>query len=159
MHHHNSTIIWVAGYDTYTVQYVQPFQHPRVIAHEAAKSLRLGEQDTMPSSIPDLVRTWFTRLDVRVVSVELQYSQSLGPYLLVLVDAPAREALKAWMEVAPAARSILGLPVFVVWTGENNLEPEELGTQLGKILARMGVHLATEEVFDATQLLREEWSG
>ena len=110
-------------------------------------------------SIREIVKSLLQLWDIRVVRVEPQWSRSIGPYLLVEVDAPASLALKAWLELAPAARSLLGAPVFILWCGKTDLEPSEVGAMLGKILARMRVYLATVDVFDAVELLREEWNG
>lgn len=40
---------------------------------------------------------------------------------------------------------IYGVPVFIDWTGNTDVKPEEMGTYLGVILAEMNVFPATRE--------------
>ena len=49
------------------------------------------------------------------------------------------------------------IPIFIEWTGKTDVSPEDLGEVIGKVLAKMGVFSATEEIFDAVKILREEW--
>ena len=49
-------------------------------------------------------------------------------------------------------------PVFVRWTGKNDVSPEELGMYIGTILAKMGISIATKNRIDVVELIREEWS-
>ena len=43
-----------------------------------------------------------------------------------------------------------------MWTGKNDVKPEEMGRYIGKALAKMGVFLSTLEPIDSVRLLRED---
>ena len=92
------------------------------------------------------------------IRVEMRHSAYIGTYVIAVIDGDARLALRLWLSIAERAHA-LGVPVFVKWTGETDVSPEELGEYVGRALARMGVFLSTEEPIDAVELVREVWSG
>ena len=61
-------------------------------------------------------------------------NQDWGSVLAVTLDAPASEALKAWLELQ---RALPGVPVVVRWAGPTDVSEEELAGQLAEI-ARAG---------------------
>ena len=93
-------------------------------------------------------------LGVPAVSIETRQHPHLGAYIVITVDADARQAFEYWLGILERLGEV-ETPVFVMWTGEVNLEPEEMGRLLAKTLARMNVFLATVEPIDAVELLRE----
>lgn len=90
-----------------------------------------------------------------VLEARLLHDESIGTYLQVTLSCGAREALELWERAAGAAR-LLGVPVLIYWTGPTDPPPSELGARLGRILAKMGVFLATKEPIDTLQALKEE---
>lgn len=96
-------------------------------------------------------------LGAPAVSAEAREGRWIGPYVVVLLDCDARCAVEYWLRVAPVARREVGVPVFVLWTGEADLPPEELGRYAGEAMAAMGVFPALEEPGDVRRELEEGW--
>jgi len=94
----------------------------------------------------------------KVSSITFSEDPHLGPYLLVEVEASASEALDLWERLVEQLHPWLRAPVFVVWNGEADVEPAELGRRIGELLARMRVPLfALREPVDVVEELRGEW--
>jgi pimeloyl-ACP methyl ester carboxylesterase len=94
----------------------------------------------------------------RVRGVTFSKDPRLGPYILVEVEAGASEALELWERLVEELYPRLRAPVFVVWTGELDVSPAELGRRLGRLLARMRVSLLTlSHPVDAVEELEREW--
>jgi len=94
----------------------------------------------------------------KVSNVTFSEDPHLGPYLLVEVEGSASEALELWEELVEKLYPQLKAPIFVVWSGDANVEPAELGRRVGALLARMRVSLFTlREPVDVVKELREEW--
>jgi len=102
-----------------------------------------------------LVLDLLRELGAPVLRVGVRGGEGSG-YVLVTLDCGARQAMEYWLELAGRAGR-LGVPVFVEWTGSNDLEPEEHGAYVGKALARMGVFLRTREPIDVVAALNEAW--
>jgi hypothetical protein len=85
---------------------------------------------------------------VRVNKVSNKY------FVVATVNASASTVLEKWLEIADMLR---GTSILFEWAGETNVSPVELGTLLGKIFAKQGVFLISEESFNAVKLLNEEW--
>jgi len=85
-------------------------------------------------------------LGAPVLDVEIRYSEGVGLYVLDIPNCDARQALDYWLEIADRVRGY-GTPVFVRWTGRVDVEPEEMGIYIGRVLAKMGVFLATKGAY------------
>jgi len=89
---------------------------------------------------------------------EVSERGGLNSYILVEVEGSASEALKLWEELVEALYPRLKEPIFVVWSGETDVEPAELGRRIGALLAKMRVSLFTlKNPVDVVKELREEW--
>jgi len=108
------------------------------------------------SSLKGMVLSLLRELGAPVLSVEVRYDRDLGLYILAVLDCDARQALEYWLRIADLV-SALRIPVFIAWLGHTDVEPEEMGSYLGRILTRMSVSPATREPIDIARILREEW--
>ncbi len=117
---------------------------------EARKSVEI--------SLKELVQTSLKKLGVPMLSVEIRYDEHLGLYALAILDCDARQALEYWLRIVDTVKSY-GIPVFVAWTGRNDVSPEEMGSYIGRALAKMSVFLSTREPLDVAKILEEEWSS
>jgi len=106
-------------------------------------------------SLKELVLNSLRELGAPVLDVEVRYGEGIGLYTLAILDCGARQALEYWLKIMDKVRD-RGIPVFVVWTGNVDVTPEEMGAYIGKVLARMNVFLATREPLDIVKILREE---
>ena len=75
-------------------------------------------------------------------------------FIFVTVNANASTVLRKWLEVADKLK---GTNIVLEWSGETDVEPEELGKLLGMIFAKQDIYLTGDEHFDAVKLLEEEW--
>ena len=96
-------------------------------------------------------------LGAPAVSAEAREDRWVGPYVVVLLDCGARCAVEYWLRAAPIARREVGVPVFVMWAGEADLPPEELGRYVGEAMAAMDAFPAFEEPSDVRRELEEGW--
>jgi hypothetical protein len=83
---------------------------------------------------------------VRVDKVSNKY------FVMAIVNASASTVLERWLEIADMLR---GTSILFEWAGETDVSPIELGMLLGKIFAKQGVFLISEESFSAVKLLEE----
>jgi hypothetical protein len=72
---------------------------------------------------------------------------------MVVLNLPASRALAVWEHLANYMR------IFVDWTGEMDIEPEELSRRIARILKKMKVEVffTTKEPVDAVELVEEAW--
>lgn len=131
------------------------------------QTLTIGEGGTLPPSpmaklmtetregIRDLVGI-LKEHGVPVVSIEVKWNPHLGAYIMMIVDADARQALDLWLRLLDRPLR-LEAPLFVMWTGRIDVSPEEMGGFVGKALAKMGLFPSTVEPIDAVRMLRDEW--
>jgi len=96
------------------------------------------------------------RLGIPIVDFKVERESRLGTYLILRIDGGARQALEHWLRILDTLEG-LDLPIFVTWTGETDVSPEEMGRYVGRALAKMKLFLITEEPVDAVEVLREEW--
>ncbi|RLE87915.1 MAG: hypothetical protein DRN04_17680 [Thermoprotei archaeon] len=89
--------------------------------------------------------------------IEPNYSDKMGLYIIVVLPCNASQALQHWTKILDELHDF-NIPIFIKWTGKLDVSPEKLGTYLGKILAKMNIHLITEKPFDIVKILKEEWS-
>jgi len=101
------------------------------------------------------VNSMLKSLGVPVISVEVRENPHLGVYVMLKVNADARQALELWLRLLDVPWSIK-IPLFVEWTGRTDVSPEELGRYLGRALAKMGVFPSTVKPIDVVKMLREE---
>ena len=140
-----------ARYSPLTPIYTIPQFEPVAVGYGSAV-----EEDIV--SAPSLYEKLFYLLDrligrrIRLEKVDIIY-ESDSPLVVIRVGAKASEALGLWERIAPLAKTLLGVDVVVVWSGENDLPPRELGRRLGEILAELGLHPSTIQKFDAAKLL------
>ena len=79
-------------------------------------------------------------------------------YILVEVEGSASEALALWERLVEKLYPQLKVPIFVVWSGDVDVEPVELGRRVGALLAKMRVSLFTlKNPVDVVKELREGW--
>jgi len=64
--------------------------------------------------------------------------RDVDDYVIITLNCKASEALDMWSSIAPIAREI-GVKLFVMWTGSCDMPPEEIGSRIGNILAKMDV--------------------
>ena len=107
-------------------------------------------------SLRELVSKSLRELGALVLYVEVRYGKGIGPYMIAILDCDARQALEYWLKIVDRMRDH-GIPIFVIWTGNANVTPEEMGAYVGRILTKMNVFLATREPIDVVKILREEW--
>lgn len=107
-------------------------------------------------SLKEIVMDSLRELGALVLDVEIRYGESIGLYALAILDCDARQALEYWLKIVDSVREY-NIPVFITWTGNTDVTPEEMGTYIGKVLARMNVFLATEEPLDIVKIIEEEW--
>jgi len=103
----------------------------------------------------DLMRI-LRRLNIPIVDFKIEWESRLGAYLMLRIDGGARQALEHWLRILDTLKG-LNLPIFVTWTGEVDVSPEEMGRYVGRALAKMKLFLVTEEPVDAVEMLGEEW--
>ncbi len=78
-----------------------------------------------------------------------------GPYITVTVKMKASEAIEKWNVLVDRLKELkIHIPVFVNWLDKTNLTPEELGYQIGVILAKMDIGLVTEQSIDVSEIIR-----
>jgi len=107
-------------------------------------------------SLKEIVMDSIRELGVPILDVEVRYGEGMGLYALATLNCDARQALEYWLKIVDNVREH-DMPIFVTWTGNTDLTPEEMGTYIGKVLARMNVFLATEKPIDIVKILEEEW--
>ena len=76
-------------------------------------------------------------LPAKVSDITFSEDPHLGPHLPVEVEAS--EALDLWEKLFEQLHPRLRALVTVVWNGEADVEPAELGRRIGELLARMRV--------------------
>ncbi len=107
-------------------------------------------------SLKKLVLDSLRKLGAPVLDVEIRYGEGIGLYALAILNCGARQALEYWLKIADSVRDY-NIPIFVVWRGNIDVTPEEMGAYIGRMLAKMNVFLATREPLDIVKILREEW--
>jgi len=90
-------------------------------------------------------------------SIEINYADKIGLYAVAVLQCSARRALEYWMKILDKVREY-GIPVFVEWTGDTDVAPEEMGQYIGRALAKMNVFPATEKPLDIVKIVEEEWT-
>lgn len=113
-------------------------------------------RDFVEVSLKEIVMNSLRELGAPVLDVEIRYGEGIGLYALAMLDCDARRALEYWLKIVDSVREY-NMPVFVTWTGNTDVTPEEMGTYIGKALARMNVFLATEKPLDIVKIIEEEW--
>jgi len=84
--------------------------------------------------------------------------RELDSYILVEVDGNASEALALWERLVDELYPRVKEPIFVVWSGDTDVEPAELGRRVGALLARMRVSLfSLENPVDVVEELEKGW--
>jgi len=89
------------------------------------------------ATLSALIFSELMKLGAPVVDVEIRHSETVNLYVLVKHNCDARQVLEYWLKLAERVRKY-GVPVFVEWTGNTDITPEELGKYVGKILAKNG---------------------
>ncbi|UNQ73522.1 hypothetical protein [Infirmifilum sp. NZ] len=135
---------------------VTGIDHTSVIM--ALASSELYASPSMEESLREAISDVLQKLGAPLLHVEIRDSEELGLYAMVILDCNAREAMQYWLKIAEQVK-MLGIPVFVTWTGYNDLKPEEHGAYVGKALALMGVFLKTREPIDVVAALKEAWGS
>jgi len=120
----------------------------------AFSTLILRELLAVP--LKEIVANALKGLGAPVLNVEVRYNEGTGLYILATLDCSARQALKYWLSIVDAMQRY-DIPIFITWTGNVDVTPEEMGACIGKVLARMNMFLATKEPLDIVKILREEW--
>jgi len=93
----------------------------------------------------------------KIQGITISSSPNIGPYILIELDLNASEAFKIWENLADTLYPQTRVPVFVVWKGEMDLSPSDLGKRLGEILAKMNTSLFTlTHPVDLTKEFSEE---
>jgi len=151
------TVVTGSGYGSRGLVYRSP----------ELRSLGIGTEDytlsvdkTRPSEerrglLKELVLDSLRELGIPALNVEVRHNENIGLYAVAVLDCNARRALEYWLKIDRA--KVHNIPVFITWTGDVDIPPEEMGIYIGKALAKMGVFLATEEPIDVVEI-REEWS-
>jgi hypothetical protein len=87
-----------------------------------------------------------------------QVSRELGSYIEIELAAKASTALRVWETLVETVYPVLKVPVFVLWTGETDIPPAELGKRIGSLLAKMKVSpLTLKHPVDAVKELKDNW--
>ncbi len=116
-----------------------------------------GVEEPPRDSLVERVLDVLGRIEAPASNIELRHAKGVGAYVLITFSCSARKAMEYWLRIIEIGG--LSLPVFVKWEGETDAAPEELGSYIGRILAKMGLFLETEEPVDAVKAVREEWGG
>ena len=106
----------------------------------------------------EIILNYLKEIDVPVLDVVIRYSEGIGLYALIILDCDARQALEYWLKIADNMRDY-NIPVFVVWRGNTDVTPDEMGDYIGRILAKMNVFLVTREHLDIVKILRNVWGN
>lgn len=91
---------------------------------------------------------------IPVVKAEVNVDETIGEYVVVFLDCDKREALRLWSDIA----GLLGVPVFVKWSRDTYVPPEEAGRHVGSALAKMNIPIITsKEPVDVVSELNAEY--
>lgn len=136
--------------------------HTLSLSEDKLKPLLLEEpapsEELARNSLRDQILGFLKGLGTPVIDVEIRWDEGLGPYIIATLDCNARQALEYWVRIADELRG-RHPPILIKWTGSTNVTPEEMGTYVGKALAKMNVFLITKEPIDVSETLEEEWSS
>jgi len=101
------------------------------------------------------VEKYLKEVNAPVKDLRVRYDEHLGFHILANVNCKSSQAIKYWLEILDNVKP--EIPVFILWK-ENDMKAEELGSWIGKILAKMNVHLVTKTPLDVVKLIKEEWN-
>ena len=91
---------------------------------------------------------------IPVINAEFSVDETIGEYVIVTLDCGKREALRLWPDIA----GLLGVPVFVMWSRDDYVPPEEAGKYVGSALAKMDIPIITsKEPVDVVSELNDEY--
>jgi len=123
-------------------------------------SLEPRASPSIEESLREAISDVLQKLGAPLLHVEIRNDEEVGLYAMVILDCNAKEAMEYWLEIAGQVKMLdTEVPVFVTWTGYNDLKPEEHGAYVGKALARMGVFLKTREPINVVAALKEAWGS
>lgn len=128
-------------------------------SYEGGWSTLKGENYTLTLNVTvrELIENSLKELGAPLLKpIEINYANKIGSYAIAILQCSARQSLEYWMKILDKVQRY-GIPIFVEWTGDTDVTPEEMGYYLGKVLAKMNVFLATKEPLDIIRILREEW--
>jgi len=105
----------------------------------------------------------FTRKIYRIVAnvfennsllIKFDYNIHYKLYIRIVTKLKASKAIKKWEILVDKLREEkINIPVFIDWIGETDLKPEELGYEIGFILAKMNIGLTTELALDVSRII------
>lgn len=101
------------------------------------------------------VEKYLKEVNAPVKDLRVRYDEHLGFHILANLNCKSSQAIKYWLEILDNVKP--EIPVFILWK-ENDMKAEELGSWIGKILAKMNVHLVTKTPLDVVKLIKEEWN-
>jgi len=107
-------------------------------------------------SLKEIVMNSLRGLGVPILDVEIRYGEGIGLYALATLNCNAHQALEYWLKIVDNVREY-NIPVFIMWTGNIDVMPEEMGIYIGKALAKMNIFLATKKPIDIVKIIEEEW--
>ncbi len=111
---------------------------------------------TKPSrSLKELIEDSLKKLGAPLLKTETGYADKIGLYITVTLQCSARQALELWIKILDNVQEY-GIPIFVEWTGELDVAPDEMGQYIGKAFAKMGLFLVTEKPLDIAKIIEEE---
>jgi len=97
-------------------------------------------------------------LKAKIVNIELGHNEFHKECIIVVLDTKASKAMDTWLKLIDKLKEKgIDTPVFVYWTRETDLAPEELGKYIAKALVKMNLFLATKKPLNSVELIEEEW--
>lgn len=107
-------------------------------------------------SLKGIMMNSLRKLGAPILDVEIHYGEGVGPYALATLDCNSRQALEYWLKIVDEVCEH-DIPIFITWTGSIDVTPEEMGTYIADVLAKMNIFLATEKPINIVRIIEEEW--
>ena len=145
-----------SGGEEVTETPINVFVEPQVVSVERGLERRRGTLiDRMVGSVVSSLVFRLSGLVVLDVRSRVDEFYDLY-YVEVTVDSTAKRALRLWVKLIDGLKAIgYNFPVFVRWSRETDVEPEEFGYFVGVALAKMGIKLRSEKCIDGVELVRK----
>jgi hypothetical protein len=106
----------------------------------------------MAEAVESAIAHELTRLTNARYSIGVVEDADWGPVYVVTLEASAREALEANLELQ---RRFPGVPIVVRWTGDTDLSEEELADYVRRVARAGGFKARAPRGFSSVEVVRE----
>ncbi|MHC1629241.1 MAG: hypothetical protein ACXQTI_10520 [Candidatus Nezhaarchaeales archaeon] len=113
---------------------------------------KIKSSEEQEGFLKELILNSLRELGILILDIETRHGEGIGLYALAILNCDARQALECWLRIVDKARDY-GIPIFVMWTGNVDVSPEEMSTYIGRALAKMNVFPATREPLDIVKTI------